>query len=165
MRKIAFGLAMGLLGISSSAFAATTTGSFLVKITIIDNCVFTTGGLTDLDFGTKGVLSAPLSLSSNIKVQCTTNTPYTISLDAGQGVGGTTAVRKMTGPTFFSLISYTLTRDAAGTLTWGNTVGTDTNGGTGTGAEVIYPIYAQIPAQTTPQAGAYSDTIAVTITY
>ena len=165
MRKIAFGLAMGLVGLSSTAFAATTTGSFLVKIKIIDNCVFTTGGLTDLDFGTKGVLSAPLTLSSNIKVQCTTNTPYNISLDAGQSTGATTTTRKMTGPSFFMLINYALTRDAAGTQNWGNVIGTDTNGGTGTGAEVIFPIFAQIPAQTTPGAGSYSDTIAVTISY
>ena len=164
MRKIAFGLAMGLLGISSTAFAATTVGSFNVKITIVDNCVFTTGGLSDLDFGTKGVLATQLTLSSSIKVQCTNNTPYTIALDAGQAPGATTSTRQMVGP-FSAKINYSLWRDAAFTQNWGNVAGTDTNGGRGTGVEVIFPIFATVPAQTTPQAGAYSDTIAVTITY
>ena len=164
MRKIAFGLAMGLLGISSTAFAATTVGSFNVKITIVDNCVFTTGGLSDLDFGTKGVLATQLTLSSSIKVQCTNNTPYTIALDAGQAPGATTSTRQMVGP-FSAKINYSLWRDAAFTQNWGNVAGTDTNGGRGTGSEVIFPIFATVPAQTTPAAGAYSDTIAVTITY
>ena len=48
---------------------------------------------------------------------------------------------------------------------WGNTVGTDTQAATGTGAAQTYTIYGRIPPQTTPAPATYSDTITVTVTY
>ena len=166
MRKIAFGLAMGLVGLSTSAFAAQTTGTFQVKMQIIDQCVFTTGGLSDIDFGTQGVLTAPLTITTSITVQCTSNTAYNVGLDAGNSSGApTVTTRKMSGAFASQTVSYSLYRNAGLTQNWGNTPGTDTNGGTGTGAAVVFPLFALVPAQTTPQAGSYVDTITATITY
>lgn len=61
-------------------------------------------------------------------------------------------------------VNYALYRDAGFTQNWGNTTGTDTTAGTGSGAVQTVTVYGQVPAQTTP-AAAYADTVAVTITY
>jgi spore coat protein U-like protein len=64
-----------------------------------------------------------------------------------------------------NFINYALYRDSARTANWGNTVGTDTVSGTGTGANQSLTVYGRVPAQTTPVAGTYTDTIVVTVTY
>jgi len=48
---------------------------------------------------------------------------------------------------------------------WGNTVGTNTVAGTGTGNSQSLTVYGNVPAQATPPAATYNDTITVTVTY
>ena len=48
---------------------------------------------------------------------------------------------------------------------WGNTVGTNTIAGTGSGGSQSYTVYGRVPPQTTPAAATYTDTITVTVTY
>jgi spore coat protein U-like protein len=62
-------------------------------------------------------------------------------------------------------VSYSLYSNAARTTNWGNTVGTDTVAGTGTGSNQSYTVYGSVPAQTTPAPATYTDTITVTVTY
>ena len=50
-------------------------------------------------------------------------------------------------------------------MNWGNTVGTDTVSGTGNGNAQTLNVYGQIGSQTTPQPGAYADTVNVTVTF
>jgi spore coat protein U-like protein len=62
-------------------------------------------------------------------------------------------------------IPYQLFSNAARTQNWGNTAGTGVNG-TGTGSAVDHTVYGRVPAQAVaPQAGAYSDTVTVTVVY
>ena len=56
-------------------------------------------------------------------------------------------------------------RDLARTLPWGSTIGTNTVAGTGTGSAQAYTAYGHVPAQATPSAQTYTDTIVVTVTY
>jgi spore coat protein U-like protein len=62
-------------------------------------------------------------------------------------------------------VSYALYSNGGRTTNWGNTVGTDTVSGNGTGASQNYTVYGQIPTQTTPAPATYTDTIIVTVTY
>jgi spore coat protein U-like protein len=55
--------------------------------------------------------------------------------------------------------------DSGRTTNWGNTVGTDTVSGTGTGSAQSLTAYGRIPSQPTPAPATYSDTIVVTLTY
>jgi spore coat protein U-like protein len=70
----------------------------------------------------------------------------------------------MTGPAS-ATIDYNLYRDAAFTNVWGETIPTDTLSGTGNGATQPITVYGRVAPQTTPATGAYSDTVAVTVTY
>ena len=156
--------AAGALGLlcASSAGAATATGSFNVTMTINGECVLQSAGT--VAFPASGVLSTAKDATGTLSVQCTNSLPYTVALDAGTGAGATTAARKMSGAGGSS-ITYSLYRDAARTLVWGSTAGTDTAAGTGTGSAQSLTVYGRAPSQSTPAAGSYADTIQVTITY
>lgn len=159
----ALGLSSVLLsGPPSPAFAATATGSFNVTLTLQAECRVTSA--SDLAFGTSGVIQSTISATSPIGVQCTNTTPYNVGLSAGVGSGATVAVRKMTSGAG-AAVNYSLYRDTARTQVWGNTISTDTVSGTGNGAIQTLTVYGSVPAQTTPAAGNYADTVQVTVTY
>lgn len=141
--------------------AATTTTTFSVQMTITSACIINSASA--LNFGSSGVIAANVDQTSTIQVQCTNSTPYNIGLNAGTGTGATVAVRKMTNGA--DAINYSLYSDAGRTTVWGNTVGTDTVSATGSGAAQSYTVYGRVPAQTTPAAAVYTDTITVTVTY
>lgn len=155
-------LIAGAIFVPEHARAATATGQFNVTITIQSNCVVQSA--TDLAFGSQGVLSANVDAQSTISVQCTNTTPYTVGISAGNGAGATVAARKMTG-TAAATVTYSVYRDAARSLVWGTTIGTDTLAGTGNGNPQPITVYGRVPPQATPAAGGYSDTLTVTVTY
>jgi spore coat protein U-like protein len=64
-----------------------------------------------------------------------------------------------------SLLNYKLFNNSGYTSNWGNTVGTDTLAGTGTGAAQPLTVYGQIPAGQFVRPGSYADTITATLTY
>lgn len=145
---------------SEGAVAGTATGSFAVQLTITASCVISS--TATLNFGSQGVLSSDVNQSTSLGVQCTSLTPYAIALSAGAGSGATTTTRKMTSSG--NTIDYSLYQDSNHTTVWGTTGG-ELVSGTGSGSTQSYTIYGQIPAQSTPAAGSYSDTIGVTVSY
>jgi spore coat protein U-like protein len=153
--------AVGLLLSSSATFAATSTATFTVQVTIVATC--TINSASTLNFGSQGIFTANVDQTSTIQIQCTNTTPYTIGLDAGVGTGATVAVRKMTSGG--ATVNYTLYSDSGRTTVWGTTIGTNTVAATGSGAAQSYTVYGRIPAQTTPAPGTYNDTVTVTVTY
>ncbi|MGH6812252.1 MAG: Csu type fimbrial protein [Methylocella sp.] len=159
-------LATALMAICSFAWgdaeAATVTGTFNVQVIIAATCVLNSS--TNLSFGTQGVLAAPINDQSTITVTCTNTTPYNIGLDKGLN-GGSVTTREMKGVVSAALVNYSLFRDAPMTLNWGQTIGTDTVGASGTGSAQPFTVYGQIPAQPTPAPDTYNDTITVTVTY
>ena len=62
-------------------------------------------------------------------------------------------------------IPYAIYSDAPLSTNWGNTIGTDTVSGTGSGILQVFTVYGKIPAGATAPAGAYTDTVTVTVTY
>ena len=53
--------------------------------------------------------------------------------------------------------------DAGRTTIWGNTQGTNTVAGTGTGAAQALTVYGQVPAQATPKPDTYQTTVTATV--
>lgn len=147
---------------TGSSLAQTATTQFNVQITIAASCQINSA--TNMDFGSNGVISGNVEATSTLTVQCTNSTPYNIGLNAGAGTGATVGTRLMTGPAN-ATIAYSLYTTAARTTVWGNTVGTDTVAGTGTGAAQAYTVYGRVGQQTTPAPGVYTDTVTATISY
>ncbi len=147
---------------SERVHAATATGNLTVQIEIQAECEVTT--TATVNFGAEGVLNSDVDAAGSISVQCTSGVSYDVGLGAGQGAGATTSDRKMTGPAS-ATIDYGLFSDSARTTNWGDTISTDTVSGTGDGSVQVIDVYGRVPAQTTPAAGTYSDTVLVTVTY
>jgi spore coat protein U-like protein len=155
------GVLAALLVCATEPFAATTTTTFTVQMTIATSCTIVSAAT--LNFGSQGVLVANVDQTTSIQVQCTNTTPYNIGLDAGTGSGATVTTRKMTSGG--ATINYSLYTDSARTTVWGNTVGTNTVSATGNGAAQSFTVFGRVPAQTTPAPATYTDTITVTVTY
>jgi spore coat protein U-like protein len=153
--------ALLLFSTTNVCHAYTTTSTFTPQITLTTSCAINSA--STLNFGSQGVLVANVDMTSTIQVQCTNTTPFNIGLDAGTGSGATVALRKMTNAG--NAVNYTLYSDSGRTTVWGNTVGTDTVSGTGSGASQSFTVYGRVPPQTTPAAATYTDTITVTVTY
>jgi spore coat protein U-like protein len=137
----------------------TTTTSFLVTASVQANCTISA---TNLIFG--DYTQAQLDGQSQISLTCTNGSPWNVGLNQGTSPGATVTTRRMTGPGSFSLL-YFLYRDAARTLNWGNTVGTDTESGTGTGSAQTITVYGRVPASQPAGPGGYRDTIIGMITF
>lgn len=118
---------------------------------------------TDLSFGSQTTIASNIDTSSTIGVQCSNSTPYSIGLSAGGGTGATVATRLLTSGA--QTIPYAIFRDSNRTQVWGVTAAVDTQGGTGSGAVQSYTVYGRVAPVANPVAGAYTDTVTITVTY
>jgi hypothetical protein len=100
-----------------------------------------------------------------LTVLCTPGTTYTLGLDQGVGTGATVAVRLMAGALTGSTLAYTIYSDTARTTVWGNTVGSNTVAGTGSGMPQILTGFGRVPSAQLSAPGAYTDTVTATVTY
>jgi spore coat protein U-like protein len=98
-----------------------------------------------------------------MSVTCTNGAAYQVALGLGNGTGATTTTRYMTNGA--NKLGYTLYRDSNRTLLWGQSVGTDTLSGTGTGAAATVNVYGRVAIAQTAIAGAYQDTVVVTVSW
>lgn len=137
----------------------TTTTMFPVTADIQSLCSISA---SDLLFGS--YTGTQLDNQSQISVTCASGVSWNIGLNAGTFAGATVATRKMTGPGGTSM-NYSLFRNSSRTLNWGNTIGTDTLSGTGTGTVQALPVYGRVPASQTLPTGGYQDTIVATLTF
>ena len=141
----------------------TATSSFLVSLTITASCTVSANALA---FGSTGLLSTAVTGSTTLSVTCSNSTPYNIGLNAGGVTSSTTTTRLMAGTTTgntTSTVSFKLMQDSALSTNWGNTQGTDTVAGTGTGSAQSLTVYGQVPTQTTPTPDTYNATVTATV--
>lgn len=152
-----------LLLANGDAYSQTATGDMGVSMTVAAECTLS---VTSLDFGSTGIIDAAVESTAAMTVQCTEGTPYTVGLSAGTGTGATVQTRLMTHATLpTETVAYSLFRDAGRTLVWGATTGTDTAGGTATGADETLTVYGRVFSGQNVPPGAYSDTVTATISY
>ncbi|SAK43788.1 secreted pili protein involved in motility and biofilm formation [Caballeronia pedi] len=159
---VSLALATGPL-IPSGVGAATRTTTFTVSLTLQNDCQIAANAL---NFGNSGVIAANIDQTTTLSVTCSNGAVYNVGLDAGSVTGSTIPNRLLSGTgTPAPTVGYQLYRDAARTLVWGQTVGTDTQSGTGTGAAQTLTVYGRVAPQNTPAAGTYTSTVTATITF
>lgn len=147
-----------LLIASGTALAATTTSSFTVNVLVSATCAISANPMNFPPY--TGVVD---TATTTLSITCTNTTPYSVGLNAGLAPGATVASRKMQAGG--ASMAYALFSNPARTLNWGETVGTDTVGGTGTGVAQSLTVYGQISAGQFVNPGNYVDTITATVTY
>lgn len=144
-----------------SAIGADDT-SMLVSVSVVGGCTIRA---TPLIFGIYNPDSSlPNNSTARLKVLCTLNTPYYVTLDQGAGYSATTRLRRMSGPEHSS-IKYTLTQNPTHTINWGNVIGVDAMFGIGNGVRQIIPVYGQISPKQNVGIGSYRDVINVGIVF
>jgi len=149
---------------SQQAFSGTATGSLPVTATVIGTC--TIGSISPVAFGNYDPTSAsPNNATGSINVICTNGKTYNIGLNPGTFAGATVTTRQMTGAPPGTPLPYSLFRDSARTLNWGQTIGTDTLALTGNGTTQTSTVYGEISALQAVTAGSYTDTVTITVTF
>ncbi|WP_095203192.1 Csu type fimbrial protein [Mesorhizobium carmichaelinearum] len=134
--------------------------TFTINAIVPANCLL---AIQNIDFGSNGILGANVDATGGVSITCTPGTPYTVSLSNGT-TGSAPTARKMSKGA--ETVTYGLYKDNARSQVWGDaaTPGS-TVAGSGGGAAQNLTIYGRVPAQTTPSAGVYTDTVVVTVTY
>lgn len=163
MTKISLLVAAGLLcALPQTAFAGTTSTTMGVTATVLENC---TVAATPMLFGNVSPGSADIDTSSQLTLLCTPNADYDILLNSGGNASSGQRRLAQTGGAEF--IPYNLFMDSNRTQPWGNTVGTNTKAGVaGATGTAMYPVYGRIPASAgAVTAGAYTDTVTVTVNF
>jgi spore coat protein U-like protein len=155
-------LAISLLVLSIQVVAQTANDTFLVSITVENDCVIT---VNDLSFGTVNDLTPSISSSTTGSVTCTGIAPVSVSFDAGTGGTSTFAIRQMDDGT--DTIDYNLYRDAGNTEILGDgSGGTFTIDFTSTGGADAFDVFGLTDTGQNPKpAGTYSSTITATVTF
>jgi spore coat protein U-like protein len=137
------------------------TFPFTATATVINNCNITA---TNVAFSATGLLTSALTATGSISAQCTNGDAFEIALNGGSS--GSVAARAMQRSGGGGSVNYQLYLDAAHANPWGDgTSGTSMATGTGSGVTQALTVYGQVPAQTTPAPGSYTDTITATISF
>lgn len=133
--------------------------TFVARAQVPGSC--TIQGATDLNFGTlMSTSTGLLEETSTITMSCTRRTAWQVGLDDGLHASGNTRRLHSSG----AYIAYELNR-TAGWDRWGDTLNSDTVSGTGSGTVQQLTVHGRITNQPLTQAGRYSDTIKVVVTY
>lgn len=135
---------------------------FIVRLTNNSSCTVST---TALNFGNQTDLNTVKTAVNSVSVTCTGGTLYDIGLNNGSSGGTGPTARLMKNVATAQAITYGVYRDAGYAQPWGNTAGSTTVSGTGTGSAQNFTGYGRIPVQATPPALTYTDTVIVTVTY
>jgi spore coat protein U-like protein len=159
--RIAVLVMLGLMPWAELHAQTTATATFRVTAKVNAVCAVTA---SDLGFGPYvSSNGSALTGTTLLRATCTPNTTYYVGLDQGQAPGATVNARKMVSGT--NNLNYQLYSDSSRSKIWGNTTGTDTVTGSGTGIAQDHTVYGSVPAAQNVAAGDYADTITVRVYY
>lgn len=156
-------LLAGAVAAPGTATAATASSTMSVTATVTANCTVST---TALAFGNVDTTSgSDVDATGGLSIRCTNGTAWSASAGVGSGTGATYGARRMTLGA--NQLTYNIYTTAARNFVWGDsTAGTQIISGTGSGTAQAVTVYGRVGlGQTSVPAGAYADTVAVTITY
>lgn len=164
MKNFKLKLLAGLIGLSSLglAQAETATATMEVSTTVTAFCTVTAPSLAWTSFS-QSTSTDFREVTGNITPVCTKGTPYSISIDGGLNVNGTTRrMKHSTSSTDY--LEYSLNDNGAMPVP----ISTEAYAGTGDGiggAVQNHYIAANLDYSQNVIAGDYSDTLTVTVTY
>ena len=160
-------LATALAAAVVAPVQAADNADFKVLIDIDASCdVVST---QNIDFDTQFANAGTLNATGEVVVQCTNGQAYDVQLDGGGG--NDVSARRMVNAAGTDSVAYQLYQDAGRSDVWGQTDGTDTVPGTGTGYgsgatfDRVHTVYAQATLVGDELAGAYEDTVTATVTF
>lgn len=150
------------MALPSATPAQTPTATLGLRVNIPPVCTASSLDYGVLDFGTHASLSNAIEATSSagagtIQINCISGMNYSVSLDGGLHGDGTQRYMQSAAG---GMIAYQLFSDAQFNSPWNIDTPMDQEG---TGSAQQIPLYGRVPVQATPSAGAYSDTVHVTV--
>ncbi|RBL83457.1 spore coat protein [Streptomyces cavourensis] len=157
--------------------AGEVRGQLAVELTIGKGCEVVNGSAKDfnsfgtLSFGEVSALTqnfvdaqAKGSGGAVVKLNCTQDVPYRVSLDDGRNASGEGARRlALVGGTTAAYVPYYLYQDAARKTVW-DSKNPYTGSGKGAAEEMV--VYGRIPPMAaTPASGKYADVVMLTVSW
>lgn len=145
--------------------AASMAGTSSVPMTVTASIQRTCNvvGAPTIDFGSNNLNGA----QTNIQVNCSANTPYSIELSAGNNAQ-TDGLRRMKEGSGSATLPYQLYKDASDTQAWGGPaepqIGTAVSN-TGTGANQQYTIYGALKGNGPQDPSSYTDTVQIVLNF
>lgn len=138
-----------------------------VSATVIESCTIVTAPVAFGNYDAMGTnAAAPLDAAGSVTVSCTSGSTAHILLGQGlNATSGTDAAPAREMASGSDLLSYNLYTDTTRLDLWGNTDATGVDHlGTGTTSGPI-AVYGRVPFGQNVPAGAYTDTVAATVTF
>ena len=160
--------AAGLLAVVGVATAAVVTPSPQFQVTANVPAVCQASA-TALAFGTYTQGNGDVDATSTISVRCTTGAAFRVGLNAGATGGATVTTRAMLNGA--NQLAYSMFSDSGHSQNWGLVAPDDVTGvgaGVAPANAVALTVYGRIfdsTANQTVPAGAYTDTVTVTVSY
>jgi spore coat protein U-like protein len=159
LKKVALLACAAVAIVSTEASAAQITSPMAVTATITGACTMSANAMA---FPTNiSSTASVITSSTTLAVNCTNAVPYQIGIGYGTNLNG--VQRRMASGANF--LEYDVCKDAACTQIYTDLGGATTFTGSGTGSAQSITVFGQIRVQTTPPAGAYTDSAVVTINY
>ena len=147
---------------AAPAMAGTANGTMLVSATVLESCTVVA---TPMLFGAlTEVGAANVDSTATLTLACTPNADFYIGMN--DGANASSGQRRLKHSANAEFLNYNLYIDSGRSQPWGNTAGTNTKPGTAPLGTSIHTVYGQIPAGVAGvSAGAYADTVTVTVTF
>jgi spore coat protein U-like protein len=161
-RFVAAVAAVSAIASCGPALAGTASSAFAVSANVQSSCSVSASALA---FGTYIASSATANdATSNVVVTCTNGLNYTVALDGGTNMAAVNG-RAMTDGASHNLPYALYTATNRMTL-WGDgTLSTSTVPGIGNGAAQTLTVFGRIPMAQFVNAGSYTDSVNVTVSY
>jgi len=142
-----------------------TQANMDLQVEIVPGCSITEPSGSDfgtLDFGAHALLNSAFNqqVTMQFTLQCASGVPVAILMNGGGS--GNVGNRRMVRSGGSESIGYQLYIDNMRSTVWDNSVGLTF---VGDGQAYSYPVYGSVPAQVTPIAGTYLDSVQVTINF
>jgi spore coat protein U-like protein len=168
--------ALAFVGVAAAA-SNPVTATFQVLFKVNKAC---TVSATNLDLGVQESTGAVITAAGqgSVTVNCSKKTAYSIGLlptntgatATGAGVMNATNLPVVYSPANADTVKYQLYQNSALTTVWGNTAGTNTLAGTGTGAvQAAVSVYGKVTSTATELLAVtpdnYVDTVTVSVVY
>lgn len=148
----------GALG-CAPLIAGTVSDTIAVTATVEESCRLDARPLV---FGALPADHGSLDARSSVVLACTPAASYVVTMDDGRhGADGT---RRMADPAGGRFLAYEIFSDAARTRRWGAHAASAVSAVAPAGGSVELAVYARLAAGQT-QAGAYADTVTVTVAF
>lgn len=150
--------------VATPAMAGSATGPLVVNALVLENC--TVVALPMVFGGPVGIASvgtADIDTTATLTLACTPNADFDIALD--NGANASSGQRRMKSGSNY--LPYEIYSNEARSSRWGNTSGSNTVAANANALGVaILTAYGRIAQGTSSvQAGAYSDTVTVTVNF